>query len=52
MILGLSLFLGIVPLLGVAWIFISGMITLSPPSATHPILLASSKIVTMICRTQ
>jgi hypothetical protein len=34
MILGLSLFLGIVPLLGVVWIFVSGMITLSPPSAT------------------
>jgi hypothetical protein len=34
MILALSLFLGIVPLLGVAWIFISGMITLSPPSAS------------------
>ena len=34
MILGLSLFLGIVPLIGVVWIFVSGMITLSPPSAT------------------
>jgi len=34
MILALSLVLGIVPLIGVAWIFISGMITLSPPSAT------------------
>lgn len=34
MILVLSLVLGIVPLLGVAWIFVSGMITLSPPSAT------------------
>lgn len=34
MILGLSLVLGIVPLAGVAWIFASGMITLSPPSAT------------------
>ncbi len=33
-ILGLSLVLGIVPLAGVAWIFASGMITLSPPSAT------------------
>ena len=30
----LSLVLGILPLLGVAWIFVSGMITLSPPSAT------------------
>ncbi len=34
MMLALSLALGILPLLGVAWIFISGMITLSPPSAT------------------
>ena len=34
MILVLSLVLGIVPLLGVAWIFASGMITLAPPSAT------------------
>jgi hypothetical protein len=34
MMLVLSLVLGIVPLLGVAWIFASGMITLWPPSAT------------------
>jgi len=34
MILVLSLVLGIVPVLGVAWIFVSGMITLAPPSAT------------------
>ena len=34
MILVLSLVLGIVPLLGVVWIFLSGMITLVPPSAT------------------
>ena len=34
MILVLSLVLGVVPLAGVAWIFVSGMITLSPPSAT------------------
>ena len=34
MILALSLVLGLVPLAGVAWIFVSGMITLSPPSAT------------------
>jgi hypothetical protein len=34
MMLVLSLVLGIVPLLGVAWIFSSGMITLWPPSAT------------------
>jgi hypothetical protein len=30
----LSLVLGILPLFGVAWIFLNGMITLSPPSAT------------------
>jgi len=30
----LSLVLGIVPLIGVVWIFVSGMITISPPSAT------------------
>jgi len=34
MMLVLSLVLGILPLLGVAWIFMSGMITLSPLSAT------------------
>jgi hypothetical protein len=34
MILVLSLVLGVVPLAGVAWIFASGMITLSPPSMT------------------
>jgi hypothetical protein len=34
MILVLSLVLGVVPLAGVAWIFASGMITLSPPSCT------------------
>lgn len=34
MILVLSLVLGLVPLAGVVWIFISGMITLAPPSAT------------------
>ena len=34
MILVLSLALGVLPLLGVAWIFVDGMITLSPPSAT------------------
>lgn len=33
-ILVLSLVLGIVPLIGVVWIFMSGMITLSPLSAT------------------
>ena len=34
MILVLSLVLGLVPLAGVVWIFVSGMITISPPSAT------------------
>ena len=34
MMLVLSLVLAIFPLLGVVWIFMSGMITLSPPSAT------------------
>lgn len=34
LMLVLSLALGILPLLGVVWIFMSGMITLAPPSAT------------------
>jgi hypothetical protein len=34
MMLILSLALGVIPLLGVAWIFVSGMITLAPFSAT------------------
>jgi hypothetical protein len=34
MMLVLSLVLGVVPLLGVVWIFASGMISLWPPSAT------------------
>lgn len=34
MMLVLSVVLAILPLAGVAWIFVSGMITLSPPSAT------------------
>ena len=34
MILVLSLVLGVVPLVGVVWIFVSGMIVLSPFSAT------------------
>ena len=34
MMLVISLALGILPLLGVVWIFMSGMITLSPLSAT------------------
>lgn len=34
MLLGLSLLLGIVPLVGIGWSFASGMIKLSPFSAT------------------
>jgi hypothetical protein len=34
MILVLSIVLGLVPLIGVVWIFVSGMITLWPFSAT------------------
>jgi hypothetical protein len=34
MMLILSLVLAVIPLLGVVWIFMNGMITLSPPSAT------------------
>jgi hypothetical protein len=34
MMLALSLVLGVLPLVGVAWIFLSGMITLSPFGAT------------------
>jgi hypothetical protein len=41
MILVLSLVLGIVPLVGVVWIFISGMITISPFSATVDGLFAT-----------
>jgi hypothetical protein len=33
-VLALSVVLGVVPLLGVVWIFMSGMITLSPLSDT------------------
>lgn len=33
-ILALSLVLGVVPLVGVVWVFVSGMITISPMSAT------------------
>jgi hypothetical protein len=34
MILVLSLVLGLLPMAGIVWIFVSGMITLSPFSAT------------------
>jgi hypothetical protein len=33
-ILVLSLVLGLVPLAGIVWIFVSGMISIAPPSAT------------------
>jgi hypothetical protein len=33
-ILVLSLVLGLIPLLGIAWIFVSGMIKIVPPTAT------------------
>ena len=41
MILVLSLVLGIVPLIGVVWIFATGMITISPFSATVDGLFAT-----------
>ena len=47
MILVLSLVLGIVPLIGVAWIFLSGMITLAPPSATVDGLFMSLILLTL-----
>ncbi|HUO24642.1 MAG TPA: hypothetical protein VMU61_03185 [Candidatus Aquilonibacter sp.] len=34
MMLVLSIVLALVPLAGVVWVFLSGMITLAPPSAT------------------
>lgn len=47
MILVLSLVLGIVPLIGVVWIFVSGMITLSPFSATVDGLFMTLILVTL-----
>ena len=47
MILVLSLVLGVVPLAGVAWIFASGMISLSPPSATVDGLFMSLILLTL-----
>lgn len=47
MILVLSLVLGLVPLAGVAWIFASGMIKLSPPSATVDGLFMSLILLTL-----
>ena len=47
MILVLSLMLGLIPLAGVAWIFASGMITLSPPSITVDGLFMSLILLTL-----
>jgi hypothetical protein len=47
MILLLSLVLGIVPLLGVAWIFLSGMITLSPFSISMDGLFMTLILLTL-----
>jgi hypothetical protein len=47
MILALSLVLGLVPLAGVAWIFVSGMITLSPFSVTMDGLFMTLILLTL-----
>ncbi|MBZ5681734.1 MAG: hypothetical protein LAO24_16680 [Acidobacteriia bacterium] len=47
MMLVLSLVLGILPLLGVGWIFASGMITLWPPAATVDGLFMSLILLTL-----
>jgi hypothetical protein len=47
MILVLSLVLAILPLLGVGWIFTTGMISLSPPSATVDGLFMSLILLTL-----
>ena len=47
MILVLSLVLGVVPLAGVAWIFVSGMITLSPFSVTMDGLFMTLILLTL-----
>jgi cytochrome c biogenesis factor len=47
MILVLSLVLGVVPLAGVAWVFSSDMITLSPPSATTDGLFMTLILLTL-----
>ena len=46
-ILVLSLVIGLIPLAGVAWIFASGMITLSPPSMTVDGLFMSLILLTL-----
>ena len=47
MILVLSLVLALVPLAGVAWIFLSGMISIAPPSATVDGLFMSLILLTV-----
>ena len=47
MMLALSLVLGILPLVGVVWIFLSGMITLWPPGATVDGLFMSLILLTL-----
>ncbi len=47
MILVLSLLLGVLPLAGVAWIFVSGMITLSPFSVTMDGLFMTLILLTL-----
>jgi len=47
MILVLSLILGILPLLGIAWIFASGMITPWPPAFTVDGLFMSLILLTL-----
>jgi hypothetical protein len=47
MILVLSLVLGLVPLAGVAWIFVSGMITLSPFSVSMDGLFMTLILLTL-----
>ena len=47
LILALSLVLGIVPLVGVVWIFVSGMITISPLSFTVDGLFTTLILLTL-----
>ncbi len=47
MILVLSLVLGLIPLAGVAWIFVSGMITLSPFSVSMDGLFMTLILLTL-----
>jgi hypothetical protein len=47
MMLVLSLVLGVLPLLGVGWILVNGMITLWPPAATVDGLFMSLILLTL-----